>query len=251
MDKPQAVSSKVITALMAEDKAGRLRYIGPVDDSARYAIVVNGAGREFPAAVMHAWLTGWRLAATTVHRPVEVAPLDAVRAVLVAPSLADQCRTAILAAMETAGLDFTSLATATGRTRNACRDALRYGNPGKLSVRMADAMMAATGHTWSVCPVGAAQPTDRPAEAANTPIGRAVAPEPVGVRRMRAAAIAHEHRLVTWVAPLEPNRARRPATFTFTRADVEHPVPAAHVEAWLLGLADRLDPTCAALLHNQ
>ncbi len=246
--RPKAVSSSVITALMAEQSAGRLTYHGPIEDpdGDRYAITVHGRGRTWRAPAMAAWLAGWTLGGETADAPPPpLQPtLDAVRAVLITPSLADRCRTAILAAMEAAGVDITTLATATGRDPAAIRDALRYGNAGKLSVQMADTLMAATGHTWHVAP--AAGPTAPTIGG----IGRATVPESSGVRRMRLAAIAHEATLVTWLSPVEPNRARRNLTYAFMRAGRRFEVAAGNVEAWLTGLADRVSDDVAALYAN-
>jgi hypothetical protein len=228
--KPKAVSSTVITGLMAEQAAGRITYHGPIDDPAgdRYAIIVHGRGRTWRAPAMAAWLAGWTLGGETADAPPpqEQPTLDAVRAVLIAPSLADRCRTAILAAMEAAEVDIMALAAATGRDPAAIRDALRYGNPGKLSVKMADTLMTATGHTWHVAPATAAGP--------ETPtiggIGRATTAESSGVRRMRLCAIAHEAQLVTWISPnrtgpAAPRRSTRGTCSCATAAGSRSPPP--------------------------
>jgi hypothetical protein len=172
--------------------------------------------------------------------------------VLVNPSLGDQCRTAIKAAMVVEGLNATDLAARTGRTRNAVRVALRWGDTAKLSLKMAETMMRAAGGGWRV------QYTPYAGEpghgelaplSARTPTGVAGAvPEPPGLTRMRVAALCHVAGVARLVTPTDPNDAYRAGSFVIAAGADAKRVQADVVVPWLTGLADARDGRLAAAL---
>src|SRR5574343_425665 len=101
-----------------------------------------GAVRMWTGDEVTGWLHGQRIGAATASirpdRRRSRRELEPLRSVLVAPSLADACRTAILAAMSEAGIGVVEMADRSGRTRKAVSDALRYGRSGALSITMAE-----------------------------------------------------------------------------------------------------------------
>lgn len=268
---PANETKRLVNALMAEHQAGRLRYYGRTR-AGRYRIRTAASERSFDADGMWAYLEGRDIGQAAgpaaAPPPAVVDELAEIRRVLVNPSLADQCRTQIRAAMAAQGLNLSELSAAAGRTRQAVRVALRWGAAEKLSMRMAEMLMEATGCGWRVQMV--------PADAAGAPgVGDlaapgvtaagvpAATPEPVGVTRMRAAAIAHEagvarlagvkvrlgNQIGRVAAPLDPNTAYRAVAYEFAVGDQRHLVQADVVAPWLTGLADGRESPAAELFN--
>jgi hypothetical protein len=160
--------------------------------------------------------------------------------------------------MASVGMNTTDLAERTGRTRHAARVALRWGATEKLSMKMAEMLMAGTGCGWRVQFVPAEQagtPGDGElASLAPTAVGVPVAPpEPPGVTRMRAAAIAHEAGIARLVSPLEPNAAYRAGSYVLAVPDAGDAATGRRIQAevvvpWVTGLADGRDSPAADAL---
>lgn len=266
--QPQpARSTALINALMAErGGARRFVYRGPVDDSDQYRVEVDGRRREGDVDAMAAWLEWFNIGTDTakVRRRTRPAPIDEIRAVLVAPTLADALRTEIRYRMEQAGIGRDRLAEQAGRSTKAVTDALKYGTPGGLSAAMvtslgavldldvarwlaehyADVPLADVWHSagWDmryVRRVGVGGPVAPLADAPR---------EPAPLRRLRAVAVFHDRGLLTLISPLEPNRALRVGAFTVARARRERVIRAEVLYSALTGLADAVDPPAADLI---
>lgn len=240
----EAASTRLVRALDADTRDGLYRYVGQTGTTGDYAVEVAGRRRVYPLEQMRAWHRGYGLGREHPHLldATSREPLEQVRAVLVAPTLADQLRSQIRGAAADAGLTVTDLAARIDRDRHAVSDALRFGRTGALSMVMAEQMMLGTGRPdWSVRfgsdPDGPVAP---PAD---------VTGEAPGVTRMRALAYAHEQRLVEWLDPLEPNRAARARRYLLRTVDGgEHHERAETLVPWLVGLADAAAPAVAASL---
>jgi hypothetical protein len=246
---------------MRDEDAGRLRYLGHDRAAARYTIrTLDGHERRYDTAGMWAWMRGRDLGgelgpvdpAAARRHPAEAPELTGMLCVLVNPTLGDQCRTAIKAAMAAEGLNATDLAARTGRTRNAVRVALRWGDTAKLSLKMAETMMRAAGGGWRVqyAPYdgepGQGEPA--PLAAAGAAGAAGVIPEPPGVTRMRAVSLCHLAGVAELVSPTEPNDAYRAGSFVIRAGVDAKRVQADVVVPWLTGLADARDPRTAAAL---
>lgn len=257
-------STRLVNVLMSEHSAGRLFYTGRSADG-RYRVTADGRYRAFSADGMAAWLRGRELGEqagpATPPPPAVAAEIGDMRRVLVNPSLGDQFRTRIRAEMDRAGIGVVELANRTGRTRHAVRVALRWGATQKLSMTMAEQMMAAAGGVTGAPGEGELAGL---ADAAVT--GETVTmPEPVGMVRMRAAAIAHEHGVATITAvraflgfqtvrvaaPIDPNTAYRATAYEFDVNGERRMIDADVVVPWLTGLADARSDRAAELLTEQ
>src|SRR5687767_5975659 len=101
-DAPYA-SRQLVGALVADEQAGNLRYSGLTSGGRRYAVEVNGRRRVYPLDQMAAWHRGFTAGrhhdAETLRQVPPGAGVAPLVDLLTAPSLADQCRVAILAAM--------------------------------------------------------------------------------------------------------------------------------------------------------
>lgn len=227
---------RLITVLTAGARGGRWQYDGPVDNYTRYLLRTHtGAERRYTATEALEYLRGRNVGKTT---PLTLEPgrprlPDEVRHLLVNPGLGDQMRLAILTAMDAAGIGVTQLAQRTGRDRGGIRDALTMGRTGNLSTKTAEILMAGAGGSWRVSYAPPAGPVDG--------IPPAAGPEPVFLRRVRAAATADHDRIVSWRDPVAVRHVRHPrAVFTLERARATHRVMAPVLEAWLTGLRDEL-----------
>lgn len=252
MDETPYASTKLVGRLVAGDKAGDFRYAGLVDAGGPYVVEVAGRRRMYPLEQMTAWYRGFtdgqRHNAGELHQVPAGAGLAPLVELLTAPDLADQCRMAIRAAMDAAGLDATRLAEAADVTRKTVGDALRFGEPQGISITMAQRLMAAAGGRWHVAYVPDEQ--GPPADLA-TP----VRPEPVALTRLRALALADSRDLVRWLDNLDPTAAtsRRGFYLTLRVAAEDKPVKlraAVDLVPFLLGLADAADPATAVDLEH-
>lgn len=254
------MSEALVAALIAADTAGVIAYVGQVRGG-RYKVAAAGPGaptRTLSERDATAWLAGARAGYPThPGRPDRdgwqdpPGELDTIRGVLSTPSLPDQCRTQIRAAMESVGLTLTDMVARVEPapvTRKAAREALTYGRT--LSMDMASRLMAATGCEWHVeyrapAPAGPG-PGPRPPVA--SPV--VAPPEPAGLSRVRVVMFCHEHRHVRWVNPSGVNQAIRPrAVFRLERPDRRvYDVAAADVVWWLAGVADQQEPGLAGEL---
>lgn len=239
-------AERLVNVLMREHHAGRLHYYGP-DRAGRYRFETEGHARRLDPDSAWAWLRGRDVgaAAGPAAPPAGVDELAPIRRVLVHPTLGDQCRTAVLAAMEHAGIGITELADRAGRTRHAVRAALKWGSTARLSMRMAEMMIDATGAGVRIVA------TDEPGEPGVGDLGRVdvgpagagglvepALPEPAGIGRMRAVAVAHEAGICRLVSPLDPDAAYRAVRYVLDVGGVERRIHAGVLVGWLTGVAD-------------
>lgn len=237
-------ATRLVRALTADDNAGAYRYHGQAGDGSGYVVETTRHRRVYPLDGMQAWHDGYTIGRQLAEQPRPAGDADQladIRSVLVTPSLEDQCRMQIRYAMEQAGIGVVKLAERTGRTRGAIAAALRFGRAGSLSLKMADQMMAGLGRRWDVRSVPAVDREGAPvAPPAHAP------PEPAGITRVRAVALAHERGLVELLAPLDATEAARARAYRLRAAGAEHTIRAPVVLPWLTGIADAADPATAA-----
>ncbi|MEU8023724.1 winged helix-turn-helix domain-containing protein [Micromonospora haikouensis] len=245
--------ARLVAALVAATKAGHLRYVGRVSGGGdALAVEIGDRRRVYPPAGMAAWHRGFT--AGRHHQPAALAAIPhgpayaGVVELLTAPDLADQCRIAIRAAQDAAGLTTAELADRSGLTRKTVSDALKFGRPQTLSLTRAQQLMAGTGRTWHVTYVdpehaGPAAPD------LTAPTRR----EPAALTRLRMLAVAADRGLLRWVDDLDTTKATKAYRLAVRVADEPRPVrlrAADELEPFLLGLADAADPATAADLER-
>lgn len=245
--------ARVAAALVAGDRRGDYRYVGQASDGSGYAVELDAARRRvYPAAAMAAWhggfVLGQQLAGQKRRRRGvrDRKRLADIRTLLVAPTLADQCRLAVHAAREDAGLTVSALAERIGRTRHAVADALALGRSGALSMTMAEQMMAGTGRHWDVR-YYLPDVDEATAPAISGGRGLVCPAGPAGLVRMRALVLVDEAGLIVWQPPA-PNEALRARTYSVEVAGGEVTKRAEVLVPWLVGIADAADPRLAAAL---
>jgi hypothetical protein len=230
--------------LLQASRAGQLRYRGTTSPAGGPLYVIQAPGsveRALTQTDAAAWLEGWNAGHGTAKARRVAGPgaeLASLRAVLINPSLQDQCKIAILVTMEEAGLGVVDLAERIGRVRAAVSTALSF--EGTLSMPMAEALMQALGRTWSVRP---GPPVDAAGDHTGpiAPPGRATR-EPVGLRAGRGLAVFAEAGLITVTSPMHADKVRRARYFEISRGRQAYKLRVEMVLAWLAGLGDAVDP---------
>lgn len=251
----EPTSTRLMKALRVAADAGLVEFIGGsgymvrvVGQVSGYASVVRSGSTE----EMFSWLNGFRRgrmlpgpdgwwSAGGVQAAADrlVAARDEVaemRGLLVRPSLADQLRIHILAAIEGQGLTFVQVAERIDRDPQSVRNALLLGKglPRRRHSRgdIFDLMLDALQRP-------AVLERDPPVPGVDVVAAlRGPRIEPAGLTRMRALVIAVERRLVDGVSPAGLQKARRARTFQVRVAGHDVRRPRETLLHWLRGVAD-------------
>jgi hypothetical protein len=246
----EARSTRLINMLVSRSENGEFQYLGRVDQGRVYVVKADGRTRRYPADDMWAWTLGFAAAKESTNLPTPDRARHAqVRQLLTNPSLTDAIRIALRAAMEVDGITVTEMEQRTGNTRKTIADALHFGPTKTLSLVRAETLMHALGRGWYVraTPSAAAHPIA--ADTERNALTAAPA-EPIGLTRARALLTCHDHGLVDWIAPTDPNVVIRAKTFDIGRGEHVHEVAAGALLPWLFGVVDAAEPALADLLTD-
>lgn len=224
-----SVATRLINVLQELHDRGRIVFEGGPAYEVQTAPVLALGGERLrrwgSAAQMSAWVDGLQrgyvAAYPTVRRSVAQPDLADLRAVVYRPSLVNQLRAQVYAAMEAAGdLMFKELSERIGRDEQVTRLALSYGNehPRVGTITLFQEMMEACGRRFDL---------------------HHLLPPPMGVRRMHALTVAADAGLLAGVSPSSPNEVRRAANFEVTTVEAEKLfVRATNLVHWVQGLVD-------------
>lgn len=252
MSDDAALSTQLINSLAAGADRGEFEFVG----GSTYQVRIEGQPRSGSSTQMWAWLAGLERGRLLTERMdgslrvdgwwstggTEAANARAVKAradvaeyrkILVDPSLVDQLRIGVLAAMETNGINFKELAARIGRTPQSVRDALSFSmqHPRVGTLMLFDEMIRGCGHRFDVS-------VSLPASTRSIKALAGPPDEPSGLTRMRALMVAVDARLIDGVSPSSVNRARKAREFVVEQAGATMTRPRQTLLHWLLGVAD-------------